>query len=614
MRRLNKSSSRLDDSGQKYVSQSDGCPRDREQRCRHGEARENATGFVGALLSVRSASKDKSMKRTIECDQEGKFSLVRRMMLRPRTGKRAQSTMAVRTRSQRSSRATVLKSDEASNELKEDLGKEQSYEPKVGDVVLFPGKWPGEHRVGVVENVTNRETAARSIVDIQPLQRLGQTSTYVEDAKRKAVWMESGDVISCDDAEYDEKNKVWHLPALPPRMADDQNRQLSLAERNQGLQEYERLKRWLIQGTVATSALGTAYYAVRNGVVETIAFAAGSLAGILYLTLLQRSVDRIRPVALPPEQPIPTTASDEDGERQHIAPVFPVARYSLPFLLILGLFVVQKGSLTPREVFACILGFLTYKIPLWYASIREFVDSARQQFDDRGTSAAASVERNSSSSGALLKRQVRFARNLPDLSRVPPPVEAIVVTGPSGVGKSTLIARLLAEFPKHLGYSVSTTTRAPRSGEIDGLSYHFVSKEKFLADVEAGKFIEYASVYGNYYGTTFDAVRAVTQTSPPRICVLSLDLQGVETMMSSQSLDAFFIWIAPPSLHELERRLRERETESPSELARRLAAARQEMERADRSPNFDIRIVNDDFEVAYGKLRRVVLALLHGQR
>ncbi|KAK4531085.1 hypothetical protein CCYA_CCYA06G1942 [Cyanidiococcus yangmingshanensis] len=613
MRRSNKSSSRLDEFGQKCVSQSDGCSRDRQQRCRHGEARENATGFVGALLPVRPASKDTSMKRTIACDQEGKFSLVRRMMLRPRTGKKAQSTMAVRTRSQRSSRATVLKSDETSNELKEDLDKEQLYEPKVGDIVLFPGKWPGEHRVGVVENVTSRETAARSIVDIQPLQRLGQTSTYVEGAKRKAVWMESGDVISCNGAEYDEKNKVWHLPALPSLMADDQNRQLSLVERNQGLQEYERLKRWLIQGTVATSALGTAYYAVRNGVVETIAFAAGSLAGVLYLTLLQRSVDRIRPAALSPEQPIATTASDEDGERQHIAPVFPVARYALPFLLILGLFVVQKGSLTPREVFACILGFLTYKIPLWYASIREFVDSARQRLDDPDTSAAASVER-SGSSEALLKRQVRFARNLPDLSRVPPPVEAIVVTGPSGVGKSTLIARLLAEFPNHLGYSVSTTTRAPRSGEIDGISYHFVSKEKFLADVEAGKFIEYASVYGNYYGTTFDAVRAVTQASPPRICLLSLDLQGVDTMMSSQSLDAFFIWIAPPSLHELERRLRERETESPTELARRLAAARQEMERADRSPNFDIRIVNDDFEVAYGKLRRVVLALLHGQR
>jgi guanylate kinase len=489
-----------------------------------------------------------------------------------------------------------------------------SYEPKVGDIVLFPGKWPGQRYFGIVEEVTTRDKSQISTVDIQPLERLGRTNKYVIDVRKKSVWRRGDELTPCDPVEYDEQNKIWLLPMVPSSTKPNPVKQPSPAARDHSLKEYARLKRWLMQGTLTTAALGTSYYVIRNGVAEALAFAAGSAASLLYLTLLQRSVDRLRPAYLEIEEEVTEHASNEASERPPAAPAFPVVRYALPFLLILGLFLVQKGSLTPREVFACILGFLSYKIPLWYVSIREYIDAAREHSAGTKTSPLASGEADSHGLLRALPQKVYPVRNLPNLSKTPPPVEAIVVTGPSGVGKSTLIARLLAEFPDHLGYSVSTTTRAPRPGEVNGVSYHFVSKEKFLADVAAGKFIEHACVYGNYYGTTVDAVRAVTQASPPRICLLSLDLQGVQTMMSGQSLEAFFVWIAPPSLAELERRLRERETESPADLHRRLDAARQEMEFAEKSANFDVRIVNDDFEVAYNKLRRVVLALLHGRR
>lgn len=504
------------------------------------------------------------------------------------------------------SRMLTAQQDNAANAIRND--------PQVGDIVLYPGRWREERLIGVVEGVTPRANSVQVITDIKPLERLGDTNKFIESSNRKTVWRTSTEIVVCDRVAYDPQNRVWTLEALPPPARSAPLSPEMIAERDQGLQEYQKLKRWLLQGTLVTSGIGVCVCFLRAGIADALAFAAGSSAGILYLRLLQRSVDRLQPIAGSTDLAGAAAAPASTTEQPRAVSVFSAARYAAPMVAILSIVLSQRGTLTSSQVFSCILGFLSYKIPLWYVSIRDYAEAARIAPASAARNAASQHAEYASNHDVASRRAARSARNLPDLARNPPAVTAIVVTGPSGVGKSTLIGRLLAEFPNHLGYSVSTTTRAPRPGEVDGVSYHFVSKENFLADVAAGKFIEYACVYGNYYGTTFGAVRAVTQSPSPRVCILSLDLQGAQTMMDRQELDAFYIWIAPPSLTELEQRLRRRETESPSELDRRLEAARQEMDIAEKITGFDLRIVNDDIEVAYEKMRRVVLALLHGRR
>ena len=149
------------------------------------------------------------------------------------------------------------------------------------------------------------------------------------------------------------------------------------------------------------------------------------------------------------------------------------------------------------------------------------------------------------------------------LKRIPPNV----VCGPSGVGKSTLIQKLVSDFPEIYGFSVSHTTRAPRglgSGtdamEKDGVHYHFVSKEIFEHGISEGKFLEYAQVHGNYYGTSRASVDAVT--SRGRVCILDIDIQGVKSCKSLNLDVGSYIFVAPPDLETLERRLRGRGEES----------------------------------------------------
>ncbi|XP_063215954.1 guanylate kinase isoform X2 [Bacillus rossius redtenbacheri] len=181
---------------------------------------------------------------------------------------------------------------------------------------------------------------------------------------------------------------------------------------------------------------------------------------------------------------------------------------------------------------------------------------------------------------------------------------ALVLCGPSGSGKSTLIGRLFKDFPGIFSFSVSHTTRQPRQGELPGRHYHFSNKEVMKAAIAGGEFLEWAEFSGNMYGTSKKAVEEVMASG--KICVLDIDTQGVR-QVKEKGLAALYVFVKPPSLAELERRLRDRNTETEVSLQRRLTIANHEMEYGAAPGNFDLVVVNDDLERAYAELKDFVV-------
>lgn len=176
-----------------------------------------------------------------------------------------------------------------------------------------------------------------------------------------------------------------------------------------------------------------------------------------------------------------------------------------------------------------------------------------------------------------------------------------IVAAPSGAGKSSLIAALLKDDPR-LSLSVSYTTRAPRSGELDGREYHFVDEKTFLAMLERGEFLECAEVHGNRYGTSHSVIREVLDTGHDLL--LEIDWQGAQQVRRLIS-GTIGIFIQPPSVEELERRMRHRAKDSEAAIQRRLANAREEIEHA---CEFEYAIINKDFDVALQDLRAIIRA------
>lgn len=167
----------------------------------------------------------------------------------------------------------------------------------------------------------------------------------------------------------------------------------------------------------------------------------------------------------------------------------------------------------------------------------------------------------------------------------------IVVTGPSGVGKGTLVKSLLERHPE-LYLSVSMTTRTPRLGEIHGKHYYFVSRSEFEEKIKRGEFLEWAEFAGNYYGTPKQSVEEQIQQG--KQVVLEIELEGAR-QVRSHFPEALRVFILPPSMSELERRLRGRSSDSPGAIAKRLNRALEEIAAAN---EFDIQVVNDDLETA----------------
>jgi guanylate kinase len=176
-----------------------------------------------------------------------------------------------------------------------------------------------------------------------------------------------------------------------------------------------------------------------------------------------------------------------------------------------------------------------------------------------------------------------------------------IVAAPSGAGKTTLVGRLLADDPQ-VQHSISFTTRAPRSGEQNGREYHFIDVQQFLAMRERGEFAEWAEVHDNFYGTS----RLWLEQRMKEGCdmMLEIDWQGAQ-QMRRQFPEAVSIFILPPSVAELENRLRRRGADSEDVIARRVAGALGEMRHVG---EFDFVIINKDLDVALGELKAAVRA------
>lgn len=178
-----------------------------------------------------------------------------------------------------------------------------------------------------------------------------------------------------------------------------------------------------------------------------------------------------------------------------------------------------------------------------------------------------------------------------------------VVSAPAGTGKTTLVRMLQDEFPNVIE-SVSYTTRSPRSQEIPGKDYYFITHQEFEQKIAAGEFLEYAEVFGQYYGTSRNFL--LEQQNKGNHVVLVIDTQGA--LFLKEKLDAVFIFIRPPNMEVLKERLLARKSESNEAIQERLLWAEKEIECVSA---YDYEIVNDRLDHAYDVLRSIVIAETH---
>ncbi|XRB01287.1 guanylate kinase [Pycnococcus provasolii] len=191
----------------------------------------------------------------------------------------------------------------------------------------------------------------------------------------------------------------------------------------------------------------------------------------------------------------------------------------------------------------------------------------------------------------------------------------LVVCGPSGVGKGTIIELVMKAHASLFGFSVSHTTRQPRPGEEDGVHYHFRPLEEVQKAVDSGEFLEHANVHGNIYGTSKASVAKVTDSG--RCCILDIDVQGARQVRAALGNDAVFVFVKPPSMEELEARLRGRGTETEEQVKKRLGNAAGEIAAAEEalngSPLFDHVVVNTNLDAASKSVETIALGAARGE-
>ena len=175
----------------------------------------------------------------------------------------------------------------------------------------------------------------------------------------------------------------------------------------------------------------------------------------------------------------------------------------------------------------------------------------------------------------------------------------LVLSGPSGAGKSSLINKISDDIGDYY-FSISTTTRPMRNGEVEGIDYHFVSEEEFQKDIEDDNFLEYALVHGNYYGTSLKPVREALHEG--KLVVFDIDVQGNTAVKNRLGDITTSVFITPPTLSELKRRLENRSTDSQEVIDNRIKMAKREIQRMS---EYEFLIVNDDLDVAAEVLKQI---------
>jgi guanylate kinase len=177
----------------------------------------------------------------------------------------------------------------------------------------------------------------------------------------------------------------------------------------------------------------------------------------------------------------------------------------------------------------------------------------------------------------------------------------LVLSGPSGAGKSSLINKISDDIGDYY-FSISTTTRPMREGEEDGVHYHFVSEEEFKKDIEEDNFLEYALVHGNYYGTSLKPVKQALVEG--KLVIFDIDVQGNTAVKDRLGDITTSVFITPPSLSELERRLVNRSTDSQEVISTRIKMAKREIQR---TSEYDYLVVNDEIDIAADVLRQIAI-------
>ena len=177
----------------------------------------------------------------------------------------------------------------------------------------------------------------------------------------------------------------------------------------------------------------------------------------------------------------------------------------------------------------------------------------------------------------------------------------LVLSGPSGAGKSSLINKIANDIGEY-HFSISTTTRPMRAGEVEGVHYHFVSESEFKKDIEEDNFLEYAVVHGNYYGTSLKPVKKAL--SEGKLVIFDIDVQGNMAVQNRLGDITTSVFITPPSLSELHRRLVSRSTDAQEVIDARIKMAKREIQR---TAEYDFLVINDDLEVAANVLRQIAI-------
>ena len=473
--------------------------------------------------------------------------------------------------------------------------------PNVGDLVKVPSKWPGEFDVAIVDFVQQVPSRRAVEVDLLILKNVGDSLWRVPGRKPATIRADIGKLGRLD-YEYAREFDAYRIDSsqlqpLVPKAPTDPD---IVA---QGIAEYDALKARLLRESAIVGAVGTLAAYVALGADVSGTFAAGAATGIAYVFLLGIETDSIGS-AEPPPKAVALAAS---------------GRLALPALLmallasqrsLAGSGFVPFSSLSKEGFAAATLGFLSYKAPLLARQIARALKELESEdaqapvgaggMQGGGLGLALRMARDQQkrrankeeqAAAALMKKEAENPRQL-------------LICGPSGVGKSTLVSRLIESRGDRFGFSVSTTTRPPRNGEVDGVSYNFVGRAEFERKIDDGDFLEWAEVGGNLYGTEISAVQKVY--SQGRICVLDLDVRGVLSILERPDMNPLSIWVAPPSFEAIRSRLQERGTESSDEIEGRVARAREEIEFSLRSDCFDHVIVNDVLADAFSELDRIV--------